>query len=220
MDLASHILGSHQRGSEVFVRCGFISYGKMVYLGSGEANSRSRRSRSSVAGGKPVTTSSLSELLQKKKESYEAEARKNKEIIDEWVDAVGKLFAQLRAWLATSDPTQILQIKERKEEVNEPNVGRYQIPRLEIRAFGIWVAIIPKARKTVKTARPPKPHAPERATGRVDITDEIHRYVLYRFHNEDGDSWFIESPSSSPLSDSLEEFTQERFEEVLKSYFQ
>ena len=163
-----------------------------------------------------MATSSLSELLQRRRESYEAEAKKNKELIDEWVEAVGKLLTQLRAGLATSDPDQILQIEERKEEVDEPNVGRYQAPRLEIRAFGKWVGIIPKARKTVKTARPPRSDAPDRATGRVDITDEVRRYVLYRFSGDGRDSWSIEGPDT----DALPPLTQGLFEEALMSYFQ
>ncbi len=52
-----------------------------------------------------MTKSALSELLQKKAESYDAETRKNKEIIDEWVEAVRKLFEQLQNWLAASDPS-------------------------------------------------------------------------------------------------------------------
>lgn len=163
-----------------------------------------------------MARSSFSELLQKKKESYDAEATKNKEIIDEWVQAVGKLFTQFRSWLAVSDPTQILRVEEAKTDVNEPNVGRYQAPRLDIRAFGKWVGIIPKARKTVGTARPPQSGAPAQATGRVDITDEVRRYVLYRFGLNDEDSWFIEGPSS----DSPQKLTEELFEEALMSYFQ
>lgn len=163
-----------------------------------------------------MAKSSLSELLQKKQESYEAETAKNREIIDEWVRAIGILFSQLRDWLKVSDPKQILQVEERKAEVNEPSVGRYQAPRLDIRAFGKWVGILPKARKTVGSARPPQAAAPSQATGRVDITDEIRRYVLYRFEVGGEDAWFIEGPSS----DAPERLTQSLFEEALMSYFQ
>ena len=163
-----------------------------------------------------MAKSSFSELLLEKQKSYEEEAKNNKEIIDEWVQAIGRLFEQLRDWLALSDPTHILQVEERKAEVNEPNLGRYQAPRLDIRAFGTWVGIIPKARKTVGSARPPRLGAPIHATGRVDITDEIRRYVLYRFEGDNEDAWFIEGPSA----DAPEQLTQERFEEALMSYFQ
>lgn len=162
-----------------------------------------------------MTRSSFSELLQQRKESYEAEATKNKEIIDEWTDAIGRLFAQLKSWLTVSDPQGILQVDEVQTEVYEPNIGRYHAPRLNIRAFGKWVAVLPKARKTVGTARPPRAGAPVRATGRVDITDEIRRYVLYRFDLNGQDSWCIEGfPSTT-----LQTLTPELFEEALMSYF-
>jgi hypothetical protein len=75
-------------------------------------------SRNSIAGEISVATTSFSELLQKRAESYEAENRLNRELIDEWVQAVGKLFVDLRSWLAASDPTQILQIAERERGSN------------------------------------------------------------------------------------------------------
>lgn len=162
-----------------------------------------------------MSSSTFSELLQRKKESYDAEAVKNKELIGEWSDSVSKLFAQLRDWLNVSDPTKVLDIEESMTEVHEPNVGRYKIPRLNIRAFGKWVGIIPKARKTVGAARPPRAAVPPSATGRVDITDELRRYVLYRFGQNGSESWFIEGPTS----DAPEELTKERFEEALMSYF-
>jgi hypothetical protein len=162
-----------------------------------------------------VTRSTLSELLQERRESYEAESTRNKELIAEWVQAIERLFAQLCAWLETADPERILQVEKVNVEVHEPNVGHYLAPRLNIRAFGKWIGIIPKARKTVGTARPPRPGAPAHATGRVDITDEIRRYVLYRFEGEEDGSWFVEGP----LDDSLKILTQELFEEALMSYF-
>ncbi|OWK36286.1 hypothetical protein [Fimbriiglobus ruber] len=164
---------------------------------------------------KPASLS-FSEFLQNKAKSYEVEAGKNGEIIHEWQDAVAKLFVELRIWLASSDPTGVLQISERKIEVKEPRLGRYEAPCLDIRAFGKWIGIIPKARKTIKLALPPQSGAPERATGRIDITDEVRRCVLYRFSNESGDAWFIEDASS----EDPQELTQQNFEEALMSYFQ
>ena len=82
--------------------------------------------------------------------------------------------------------------KESQEAVTEPGLGRYRPPRLNLRFFGKWIGIIPKARKTVGKAQPPQKSAPERAQGRVDITDELRRYVLYRFQNGSEDVWLID----------------------------
>ncbi len=162
-----------------------------------------------------MTKSSFAELLERKAESYEIEARENKIIIDDWTSAIRKLHVDIRGWLRDSDPRSILKFEDRTEEITEPNVGRYYAPRLDIRAFGKWVGIIPKALKTIKSARPPRLGAPVRATGRVDITDELVRFVLYRFTDESVDSWFIEGPREA-----LQPLTQQRFEDALMSYFQ
>src|SRR5262245_25516796 len=109
-----------------------------------------------------------------------AEAEANERVIDEWHGAVEQLFEQIRAWLANSDPDRTIEIKQGKQEVTEPGLGRYDVPRLDLRFFGKWVGIIPKARMTVAAARPTLKAAPEQAAGRVDITDELRRYVLFR----------------------------------------
>lgn len=162
-----------------------------------------------------MTKSTLGELLEKKAESYRSEAEKNKFVIDDWVEAIRKLHSDIRGWLASSDPKGNLQLEVKTADIAEPNVGRYEAPRMDFRAFGEWVGLIPKALKTIKSARPPQSTAPVRATGRVDLTDELVRYVLYRFTDADGDSWFIEGPT-----DGLHPLTQQRFEEALMSYFQ
>jgi hypothetical protein len=155
------------------------------------------------------------EFLLQLAKKYQAEAEAGKAVIDEWRAAVERLFNQIREWLKESDPDGLIEIKQSEAEVNEPGLGRYRVPRLDLRVFGKWIGIIPKARRTVGTATPPQKSAPERALGRVDITDELRRYVLYRFREGDHDVWLIEQyiPTSEPgLLD------QEAFEQALMSY--
>jgi hypothetical protein len=158
-------------------------------------------------------TTTFREFLQQQAEKHQAEVQSGKAMVDEWRAAVQRLFAQLRAWLRESDPDEIIEIKEGQEDVTEPGLGRYQVPRLDLRAFGKWVGIIPKARKTVGTAKPPQKSAPERAAGRVDITDELRRYVLYRFQKDVGDVWVIDD-----LNSEAKPLDREAFEKALMSY--
>jgi hypothetical protein len=153
------------------------------------------------------------EFLLRQAEKHQAEVRAGQVSVEEWRQAVERLFAQMRAWLAESDPEGNLQIKEGKREVTEPGLGRYEIPYLDLRAFGKWIGIIPKARKTVGTAMPPQRSAPERAAGRVDITDELRRYILYRFREDGRDVWLIDDLNSGPKP-----LDQEAFEKALMSY--
>jgi len=154
----------------------------------------------------------LKDVLRDHSARHSAQDEKNRTMIDEWRVAVEGLFAQLREWLKTSDPAGILRIEQAETEVHEPSLGRYRIPRLDLHSAGKWIGIIPKARKTIKTAPPPRKDVPERATGRVDITDELRRFVLYRF---DTDGWTIEDT----VTDQLQLLTQETFESALMGYF-
>jgi len=129
----------------------------------------------------------FTEFLRDQPAKEAAEAARNKAVVDEWRRAIETLFRQIRIWLAASDPDGLITISQKDDyEVREPDLGRYCVPRLDLRAFGKWIGIIPKARHTVAGATPPQKAASERATGRVDITDETRRYVLYRFPQEGG----------------------------------
>ena len=119
----------------------------------------------------------------------------------------------MRGWLKESDPEGVIEIEEGHQEITEPGLGRYRVPRLNLRAFGKWIGIIPKARRTVGTATPPQKSAPQRAAGRVDMTDELRRYVLYRFQEGGGDVWLIDD-----LESGAKPLDQEAFERALMSY--
>jgi len=158
-------------------------------------------------------SATFKEFLREQAAKEAAQATKAKDVVDEWRTAVEKLFRQMRAWLAESDPDGVIEIKEQQQEVREPGLGRYHVPRLDLHAFGTWIGIIPKARQTVATARPPRVAAPQRAVGRVDITDELRRYVLFRFRDGDRDVWLIEDADSKSKP-----FDHEAFEAALLSY--
>src|SRR4051812_16533997 len=100
-------------------------------------------------------STAFTKFLQQQAEKHQAEVKAGKATVEEWRAAVEKLFARIRAWLAESDPDGIIQIKQGKHEVAEAGLGRYEVPRLDLRAFGKWIGIIPKARNTVASARPP-----------------------------------------------------------------
>jgi hypothetical protein len=175
------------------------------------------------------------EFLQQRAKKHEAEADAGKAVVDEWRLSIEHLFTQIREWLKESDPNGVIEIEESKQEIREPGLGLYRVPRLNLRAFGKWIGVIPKARRTVGIANPPQKSAPERADGRVDITDELRRYVLYRFRNNGQDAWLIDGldiggqdasektwpgevrfiPRSEPKP-----LDQEAFEKALMTYLQ
>lgn len=159
----------------------------------------------------------FTEFLREKAAKEEAVSAAGKAVVDEWRTAIERLFAQIRGWLADSDPDGIIEIKQGEQELSEEGLGRYRVPRLDLRAFDKWIGIIPKARQNVGAARPPQKSAPARAAGRVDLTDEVRRYVLYRYHEEGAeDVWLIDDfrwETPKPLG-------QQAFEAALMSYLQ
>src|SRR3954467_10701312 len=92
----------------------------------------------------------LRDFLKQKAALYAAESEKNREVIEEWQAAVERLFTQLQGWLRGADPDGFIQHARSQIEVMEPGLGRYSIARLNLQAFGKWVGLIPKARRTVK----------------------------------------------------------------------
>lgn len=156
-------------------------------------------------------TTAFRDFLRRQAEKHQAD--ETARIVDEWRTAIERLFLQMRAWLKESDPQGFIDIEESQHEVTEPGLGRYSVPHLTLCAFGKSIFIIPKARRTVGTATPPQKSAPERAAGRVDITDELRRYVLYRFQENSQDLWLIDDLESEPKP-----LNQEAFESALMSY--
>jgi hypothetical protein len=155
------------------------------------------------------------EFLRQKAEKHQAEVNSGKATIDDWRAAIQQLFAQLRAWLKESDPEGVIEIEESHEDITEKGLGRYRVPRLNLRAFGKWIGIVPKARNTVGRAHPPQKTSPEQAAGRVDITDELRRYVLYRFLVDDREFWMIDD-----LHSEQKPLDKAAFEKALMSYLQ
>ena len=161
-------------------------------------------------------STTFTQFLREQAEKHEAEVRSGKATVDEWRAAIDQLVSQVRKWLAESDAEGIIKIKARDPELVEEGMGRYRVPRLDLHVFGKWIGIIPKARNTIASATPPPRSAPVRATGRVDITDEVRRYILYRFPQDDaGDMWLIDDLRPGTPQKLLD---QQTFEAALMSY--
>lgn len=160
-------------------------------------------------------SSTFADFLREQVAKRKTETAGREEIIAEWSAALNDLYAVVRGWLRTSDPDGVLTVEDETWELKEQGLGTYTVPRIDIRGLGHWVGLVPKARYTVATATPPRKSTPERAAGRVDITDEVRRYILYRFRGEDGDLWLMDDQKTP-----LRVFDQPAFEAALKSYLQ
>lgn len=108
---------------------------------------------------------------------------------EEWIAAVGRLLGQLRTWLAEADPAGVLEVLPMEVEKAEPGLGIYRIPSLKISLGGAAVEVVPVGRNVIGTVGP-QGDVGIRAEGRVDITDGIRRYILYRTLNDGQERWY------------------------------
>jgi hypothetical protein len=155
----------------------------------------------------------FTDFLREQAEQRKAQSAERAEVTQEWIDSIKRLYATITGWLQKSDPDGILKIRVIEDDLNEEGLGKYTVPHLDIRGLGRWVGIVPKARYTVATAHPPQKNTPERAAGRVDITNEVRRFVLYRFIVDGQDVWMIDDQKHPPKV-----LDQEAFEAALMSY--
>jgi hypothetical protein len=157
--------------------------------------------------------------------------KKGQDLAEEWCSAIRRKFSEIREWLKQSDPHGVIDIEEGYEQVNEPGLGSYAAPRLGLKVVGRLIGIIPRARLGAGSVRLPGRSAPQRADGRMDITDDARKYVLFRCREGDQDTWIIDGlergyqdhkswpgeATYTPRSDQRL-FDQEAFEKVLLSY--
>ncbi|VTT97427.1 Hypothetical conserved protein OS=Candidatus Acetothermus autotrophicum GN=HGMM_OP3C474 PE=4 SV=1 [Gemmataceae bacterium] len=161
-------------------------------------------------------SATFTEFLREQAEKRKSRDTDRQRVLDDWIEALKRLYAQMEGWLRSSDPDGILNIeKEENWEVEEEGLGKYSVPRLDIRGLGRWVGVVPKARFTVASAHPPQKASSGRPIGRVDITNEVRRFVLYRFPSAEGDLWLIDDQKNPPSV-----LDQAAFESALMSYLQ
>jgi hypothetical protein len=159
--------------------------------------------------------STFTDFLHQYAAKHGTDFQTNQALIEEWQAAVAKLFAQIRQWLAELDPERLITIEEGTQRINEPRLGRYSIPRLDLYVLGTWIGIIPKARLTIGTVHPPRESTPERATGRVDITNDVLRFILYRYQTDGESGWVLDDLRTEPKP-----LDRTAFEKALMSYLQ
>ncbi|MBV9122251.1 MAG: hypothetical protein JO112_02685 [Planctomycetes bacterium] len=123
------------------------------------------------------------------KQAYQSHHKERRERREEWIAAVSRLMEQLRTWLAEADPAGVLEIVPMELEKAEPGLGSYRIPGLKINLGEAGVQVVPVGRNVVGIVGP-QGEVGVRAEGRVDITDGIRRYLLYRTFKDGQEQWF------------------------------
>jgi hypothetical protein len=129
--------------------------------------------------------------------------------VDRCVDRVNK---QITDWLMQADPDQkLIKVNQQPYELREVGIGTYQVNGLWITIGSRLIRVEPIARNVAG------PHSSTgivhipRAYGRIDLTDGLQRFMIFRVE-KDPDHWNIIEQDSYRMHS----FGQTSFEEACK----
>jgi hypothetical protein len=143
-------------------------------------------------------------------EEKEGEEGKRRARREEWVAAADRLIGRCQAWLAEADPEGILNLHLMPQGKAEAGLGRYEIPVLVIYLEDKRVQIVPFARNTTRVLSF-APHKQFQTEGRVDITNGMEKFTLYRVHVEGKEHWYAVPERGDPV-----ELNQDTFMAIME----
>jgi hypothetical protein len=128
--------------------------------------------------------------------------------VAEWRRACSALFARLIEWLKEEADGEI-RVDLQDVELAEAALGVYSIPKLRITIGDDSAEVVPLGRDVIAHIQV-RIDLDVRASGRLDLTNGIGKYPLYRCVVDGEDNWYLfdERDQARPL-------TRERFYEAL-----
>jgi hypothetical protein len=151
----------------------------------------------------------LREFLLKNAPQAEQEKRR-RQWRKEWIEAVERLLAQLRAWLTDAGTAEMLDFAPLDFQKREQGLGAYHIPGLAINFGERTVKVVPVGRNVLAHLGPYAEPGHENAEGRVDITNGAYKYLLYRKLTNAGEQWLVQDERSD-----IRPLDRERFEGIV-----
>jgi hypothetical protein len=130
---------------------------------------------------------------------------------DEWIAAVDRLLAQLRAWLAEAGSAELLDLEPLEFEKREQGLGAYRVRGLAIHFGERTVKVVPVGRTVLARLGPYAEPGHENAEGRVDMTNGEYKYFLYRKLTYAGEQWLVQDERSG-----IRPLDREQFEAILQ----
>ncbi len=158
--------------------------------------------------------SSLKDFIAEQAEKLRTEEPLAAQKRDEWIAAVDRLNQQIEEWLAQADPDHhVLQVSERLYPLREEGIGSYEARGLSIRLGPREVRVEPIARNVAGPLSATGVISVNRAYGRVDLTDGLRKFLIFRVEKDPEDRWNIIEQDSFRMRT----FDQSAFENAFKS---
>jgi hypothetical protein len=133
---------------------------------------------------------------------------------NEWVAAVDRLNQQIMAWLTSADPDHaILDVRETPYQLREEGIGSYLARGLIISAGRRELRVKPIARNVAGPLSSTGVIHVSRAYGRVDLTDGLQKFMIFRVQRDPDDRWSIIEQDGFRM----QPFDQLAFEQAFKT---
>jgi hypothetical protein len=131
---------------------------------------------------------------------------------DDWIAAVDRLLAQLRAWLTEAGSADLLDLETLEFDKREQGLGAYHVKGLAVHFGERTVKVVPVGRSVLADLGPYAEPGHENAEGRVDITNGAYKYFLFRKLNDAGqEQWLVQDERSA-----IRPLDREQFEAILQ----
>jgi hypothetical protein len=158
------------------------------------------------------------EFLRKKTEGSAWKERKERR--GEWLGALNRLFAEIRAFLREADPEGLIETVDYEVERVEERLGVYNAPALRVRLNTASADFIPMGlnlRKPLSLENllgvpGNRSRWGDLAGGRVDITDGERKHILFRSIQDGQDHWYVMTAERTGLIP----FDRQSLEEILQ----
>jgi hypothetical protein len=151
---------------------------------------------------------SFKEWVAKKDEEAHSSERMQRQA--EWLQAYGELTEKIRQWLREDGLNERISIQSEWIQRRELGLGTYNVEGLRIEIGDSSVKVEPISRHVVGYVNLPG-GGEIRASGRVDIGNGVHEYVVYRTIQDGKDVWYAVDEDRY----SVTPFTKERLHEIL-----
>ena len=167
-----------------------------------------------------MATSSFKEwLTEQSKKALSEDEREDKK--REWLRSLESLYSQLRSWLREDDPEEIVKTSDGTETIKEEEFGAYRAPSFRFQLSQRRVTATPAARNVIGPRR--GEWGASHAEGRVDLTNGVTTFHLYRLRDADDKLyWAIvppREPQSLAIGETCEILDKQTFQKALRRLF-
>ena len=143
--------------------------------------------------------SNLTQFLRDQKHADKNRAAIAAKKKQDWLEALGKLFDQIRHWLSDAQSEGSIDVIQQQVTLTEEGIGTYKAPALSLKAGGKTVKLKPKGMTIIG------------ANGRVDMESVKGTYML--LYLSPPDVW-VHGTGYKP--DQFPQLTEELFSELVK----